>query len=55
MTQTRRHVLKTGTLLAGSALTARLARAAETSSDDTLRIALVGCGGRGTGDVRADR
>ena len=49
---TRRDFLKTsGRALAGAALVAPLAtpRPGHTAEDNTIRIALVGCGGRGTG------
>jgi predicted dehydrogenase len=47
---TRREFLKTSTkALAGAALAASMARPGYTAEDNTIRIALVGCGGRGTG------
>ena len=48
---TRRDFLKTSSVLAGAALTAPLAvpRPGYTAEDNTIKIALVGCGGRGTG------
>ena len=52
MLTTRRDFLKTsGRALAGAALVAPLAtpRAGYAAEDNTIRIALVGCGGRGTG------
>jgi predicted dehydrogenase len=52
MLTTRRDFLKTsGSALAGAALAAPLAtpRPSYAAEDNTIRIALVGCGGRGTG------
>ena len=51
MLTTRRDFLKTGTALAGAALVAPLAvpRAGYTTEANTIKVALVGCGGRGTG------
>jgi myo-inositol 2-dehydrogenase / D-chiro-inositol 1-dehydrogenase len=52
MPTTRRDFLKTsGTALAGAALAAPLAvpRPGYAAEDNTIKIALVGCGGRGTG------
>lgn len=47
----RRDFLKTSTVLTGGAMLSGLplAQAAHSLVDDTIRIALVGCGGRGTG------
>lgn len=46
----RREFLKTGSsAVAGAALTASLARSVHAGEDHTLKVALVGCGGRGTG------
>ncbi|MBL7810100.1 MAG: Gfo/Idh/MocA family oxidoreductase, partial [Saprospiraceae bacterium] len=47
----RRDFLKTGTILTGGAMLSGLplAQAAQSLVDDTIKIALVGCGGRGTG------
>jgi len=47
----RRDFLKTSGALAGAALAAPLAvpRPGHTAEDNTIKIALVGCGGRGTG------
>ncbi len=47
----RRDFLKASTLAAGTAAFGglSLARSAHAAGDDTIRIALVGCGGRGTG------
>ena len=47
---TRREFLKTSSkVVAGAALTAAIARPGYTAEDNTIRLALVGCGGRGTG------
>ena len=47
----RRDFLKTSTLLTGGAVLGSMpiARAANSLVDDTIKVALVGCGGRGTG------
>src|ERR1035438_5007521 len=45
---TRREFLKTSSkAVAGAALTAAIARPGYTAEDNTIRVALVGCGGRG--------
>ena len=52
MKPTRRDFIKQTTLAAGSLMTMPLVSNAEffnTSVDDTIKIALIGCGGRGTG------
>ena len=47
---TRREFLKTsGTALAGAALTGAVARPGYAAENNTIKIALVGCGGRGSG------
>jgi predicted dehydrogenase len=47
---TRRQFLRTsGAALAGTALAASVVRPGYAAEENTLRIALVGCGGRGTG------
>lgn len=47
---TRRSFLKTSTAAAaGAALTSTIARTAHAQGSDEIRIALVGCGGRGSG------
>jgi len=47
---TRREFLRTGGIVvAGSALTTTLGSALYAAADNTIRVALVGCGGRGTG------
>jgi predicted dehydrogenase len=49
---TRREFLKTSTqAAAGAALAAAFARPGYTAENNTLQVALVGCGGRGTGAV----
>ena len=47
----RREFVKNGSLLAGGLLAAPLFSKANyfTGADDTIKIALIGCGGRGTG------
>ena len=47
----RRDFLKTSTVAVGGALAAQLAigRSAHAAGDDTIKIGLIGCGGRGTG------
>ena len=47
----RRDFLKTSTVLTGGAMLSGLplAQAANSLTDDTIKIALIGCGGRGTG------
>lgn len=50
---TRRQFLRqTGTLAAGTALLGGLAPPVHAGEDNTIRLALIGCGGRGTGAVR---
>ena len=47
---TRREFLKTsGTALAGAALANAIARPGYAAENNTIKVALVGCGGRGTG------
>src|SRR5690606_3104090 len=48
---TRREFVKNSSLLAGGLLTAPLLSRANyfSGADDTIKIALIGCGGRGTG------
>ncbi len=47
---TRREFLKTsGQAVLGAALTSAVARPGYAAEDNTIRVALVGCGGRGTG------
>src|SRR6188768_1010290 len=51
-TQSRREFVKQSSLLAGSLMMAPLASKAgffNSSVDDTIKVALIGCGGRGTG------
>ena len=46
---TRREFLKTsGTAVAGAALASAIARPGYAAENNTIKIALVGCGGRGT-------
>ena len=48
----RRQFLKTsGTVLAGSALLSAISARSYAAEDNTIQVALVGCGGRGTGAV----
>jgi len=48
----RRNFIKTGTVaVAGAALTSTVARTAHAAGSDEIRVALVGCGGRGSGAV----
>ncbi len=47
--RTRRDFLKNTGALAGSALAAGLAPGAYAAPDNTIKLAIVGCGGRGTG------
>ncbi len=47
---TRREFLKTsGTVLAGATLASAIARPGYAAENNTIKLALVGCGGRGTG------
>ena len=49
-TTTRRDFLKhTGTLAAASALAATFIPHVHAAEDNTIQVALIGCGGRGTG------
>src|SRR3954469_13514988 len=52
-TQTRRDFMKQTTMLAGGFATFPLASEAgnffNSSSDDAIKVVLIGCGGRGTG------
>ncbi|MEK0427285.1 MAG: Inositol 2-dehydrogenase/D-chiro-inositol 3-dehydrogenase, partial [Planctomycetota bacterium] len=46
----RRDFIKTGTSLAAAAgLTSTLSRSVHAAQDSKIRVALIGCGGRGTG------
>ncbi len=50
---TRRQFLqRSGSLAVGAAVLGSLARGVHTAEDNTIRLALIGCGGRGTGAVR---
>ena len=48
---TRREFIKTSTAVTGGVMLGglSLAQAANSFTDDTIKVALVGCGGRGTG------
>ena len=47
---TRRSFIKTSTSLAAAAgLTSTLSRSVHAAEDNKIRVALIGCGGRGTG------
>lgn len=46
----RRSFIKTGTSLAAAAgVTSTLSRSVHAAQDNKIRVALIGCGGRGTG------
>ena len=46
----RRNFMKTSTSLAAAAgLTSTLSRSVHAAEDNKIRVALIGCGGRGTG------
>ncbi|MEI6527325.1 MAG: Gfo/Idh/MocA family oxidoreductase, partial [Planctomycetota bacterium] len=48
--ETRRSFIKTSTSLAAAAgLTSTLSRSVHAAEDNKIRVALIGCGGRGTG------
>lgn len=47
----RRSFLKQSSLLAGSALLSTVSRRCYAGEDNTIRLALIGCGGRGSGAV----
>jgi len=50
---TRRQFLKQGSAIAaGTAALGSIARTAHAAEDNTIRLALIGCGGRGSGAVR---
>ncbi len=48
---TRRDFLKSAGVLATAAAAARMAPAIHAASDNTIRLALIGCGGRGSGAI----
>jgi hypothetical protein len=49
---TRRHFLAASAkVAAGAALVGALPRAGYTAEDNTIKVALIGCGGRGSGAV----
>ena len=45
----RRFIKRTGQLAAASALAATATPHVHAAEDNTIRVALIGCGGRGTG------
>src|SRR5512135_11015 len=48
--RTRREFLRTSTVLvAGTAIASTLPRPGYAAGDDTIKVALIGCGGRGSG------
>lgn len=47
----RRNFLKTSLVAAGATLVPAIARSVHAAGDETIKVALVGCGGRGTGAV----
>ncbi|MGD8240590.1 MAG: twin-arginine translocation signal domain-containing protein, partial [Armatimonadota bacterium] len=51
-TSRRRFLQQTGSLAAGAAMLGGLASGVHPGEDNTIRLALIGCGGRGTGAVR---
>ena len=48
-TSRREFLKRSGTAVAGAALVSPLARSVHAGEDNTIRVVLVGCGGRGTG------
>ena len=48
----RRFIQQSGSLAAGAAMLGGLAPAVHAAEDNTIRLALIGCGGRGSGAVR---
>ncbi len=48
-TSRRKFLQQSGGILAGAALAGALSTRAYAGQEDTIKIALVGCGGRGTG------
>jgi predicted dehydrogenase len=48
----RRFIKQGGSLAAGTAVLGGLARTVHAAEDNTIRLALIGCGGRGAGAVR---
>ena len=49
ITSRREFLKKTGRIAAGSALAAGVFSRAYAAEDNTIKVALIGCGGRGTG------
>jgi anaerobic selenocysteine-containing dehydrogenase len=47
----RQFLKKSGSLAAGAAMLGALSPVAFAAEDNTIRLALIGCGGRGTGAV----
>ncbi len=47
----RQFIASSGALAAGTALVSGLARTVHAAEENTIRLALIGCGGRGTGAV----
>ncbi len=48
----RKFLQQTGGALAGATLASAISQRAYAGEDNTIKIALVGCGGRGNGAVR---
>ena len=51
-TTRRRFLQQSGSLAAGAAALGSIARSAHAAEDNTIRLALIGCGGRGSGAVK---
>ncbi len=51
-TTRRRFLQQTGSLAAGAAVLGSAVPAVHAGEDNTIRLALIGCGGRGSGAVR---
>ena len=51
-TSRRQFLARAGSLAAGTALVSGIARSVHAGEDNTIRLALIGCGGRGSGAVR---
>src|SRR5262249_54000239 len=52
LSSTRRDILKSGAAIGGVALAGNLAVGRFAGGNDTIRVGLIGCGGRGRGAVR---
>jgi hypothetical protein len=50
-TTRRRFLQQSGSLAAGAAMLGSLARTVHAGEDNTIRLALIGCGARGSGAV----